>query len=188
MALMSENLEVAANSVNALSILLAGLNSIHTWWVGIVGCTLFGYLFYSTQLYAEATLQLFFIATSIIGLRHWVPAQAGVELPVRRTAPLPLVKMSLAALVTAAAYGWLLHQFTNAYAPFVDSLVLAFSVLAQLLLMGRRYETWWCWLFVNTLSVPLFFSRDLKLTAVLYACFWLNAAVALIRWRRLIVA
>jgi len=90
---------------------------------------------------------------------------------------------AVGALV-AAGYGWLLHRFTDAYAPFLDSVVLAFSVLGQFLLMGRRYESWWCWLLVNTIAVPLYLSRGLQVTAVLYAAFWINAVVALVRWRR----
>lgn len=180
--------EVAANVFNAASILLAALNSVHTWWVGIIGCLLFGWVFYNTQLYADATLQLFFIVTSAIGWRQWLRGDAGVALPVRRTQLRPLSGMLGVAIVVAMLYGTLLRHFTSAYAPFFDSLVLAFSVLGQLLLMHRRYESWWCWLLVNTIAVPLFASRGLNITAGLYAVFWLNAFVALFRWRRLIQA
>ena len=91
----------------------------------------------------------------------------------------------VAGVVVTGAYGWLLNRFTDAYAPFVDSLVLAFSVLGQVLLMERRVESWWCWLLVNTVAVPLYASRELYLTAVLYAGFWANAIVSLRHWRRL---
>jgi nicotinamide mononucleotide transporter len=94
--------------------------------------------------------------------------------------------MVAAAVTVATAYGWLLHRFTDAYAPFLDSVVLAFSVLGQLLLMRRRYESWWCWLLVNSIAVPLYASRGLTITAALYAAFWINAIVALVRWRKLI--
>ena len=138
---MNKGLEIAANVFNAISILLAGINSFHTWWVGMVGCVLFGWILFSTQLYADVTLQSFFIATSIIGWREWVRGNAGTELPVRRPRPQPLAGMFLAGAVVAALYGWSLHRFTHAYAPFLDSIVLAFSVLGQLLLMRRRYES-----------------------------------------------
>jgi nicotinamide mononucleotide transporter len=183
---MNQGIEIAANAFNAASILLAARNSFHTWWVGIVGCVLFSWVFFNTQLYADVTLQVFFIVTSIMGWRNWVHGNAGVGLPVRRTPPLPLAGMFLAGAAVAALYGWLLHRFTNAFAPFLDSVVLAFSVLGQLLLVRRRYESWWCWLLVNTIAVPLFFTRGLTLTAVLYAAFWVNALVALFRWRKLI--
>jgi nicotinamide mononucleotide transporter len=185
---MTKELEIAANVFNALSILFAALNSVHTWWVGIVGCTLFGWVFFATQLYADVTLQAFFIVTSILGWRNWLSGPAGTALPVRRTSFVPLAAMVLAGAFVAAGYGWLLHRFTNAYAPFLDSVVLAFSVLGQLLLMRRRYESWWCWLLVNSIAVPLYFTRGLTLTAILYAAFWVNALVALFRWRKLVVA
>ncbi len=93
--------------------------------------------------------------------------------------------MSAAAILVALAYGWVLARFTDAWQPFADSLVLTGSVLAQLLLMARRVETWPCWLAVNTVSVPLFCARGLHLTSALYAFFWINAAVSWFHWQRL---
>ena len=92
--------------------------------------------------------------------------------------------MAAGATVAAVAYGTLLHRLTDAYAPFADSAVLAISVLAQLLLMRRRIETWPAWLLVNTIAVPLYASRGLTLTAVLYAVYWINALVAWWHWSR----
>jgi nicotinamide mononucleotide transporter len=181
-------LEIAANAFNAAAILFAMLNSVHTWWLSIVGCALFGLLFYDTQLYADTTLQLFFIGASIAGWFAWLGRTGGEVLPVRHVHARSFSLMVLVAVGVAAAYGWLLHRFTDAYAPFWDSIVLTFSVVAQLLLVRRYYESWWLWLVVNTIAVPLYFSRGLNMTAVLYIAFWINAMVALVRWKKLIVA
>lgn len=181
-----QGMEIAANGFSAASVLLAGLNRIHNWWLGIVACLLFGWVFFEARLYADVTLQAFFIATNAVGWWSWRGGPQAAELPVRRTQPRQLVAMLVVGALVAAAYGWLLHHFTNAYAPFVDSTVLAFSVLAQLLLMRRRYESWWFWLLVNTICVPLYLVRGLTLTAVLFGAFWVNAVVALVRWRRLV--
>ena len=177
-------LEVAANAVATVSILLAGRNSVHTWWTGIVGCTLFVALFWTTQLYADVLLQAFFVLTSIVGWWNWSERGRAVALPIRRTPKPTLAWMAAGATVAAVAYGALLHRFTDAYAPFADSAVLAISVLAQLLLMRRRIETWPAWLLVNTIAVPLYASRGLTLTAVLYAVYWINALVAWWHWSR----
>ena len=82
---MKMALEIAANACNALSILLAGLNSVHTWWVGILGCALFGVVFYQARLYADVTLQLFFVVTSAVGWWQWRAGRQGGAMPVRRT-------------------------------------------------------------------------------------------------------
>ena len=179
------SLEVGANAVNAASILLAGRNSIHTWWTGIVGCVLFGILFWQVKLYADTTLQLFFIGTSVMGFVTWRARQARPEAPVRRTSTSALLLALALGLAVTLGYGLLLDRLTDAAAPLPDSAVLAFSVVAQLLLVGRRVESWWFWLLVNSVAVPLYVSRGLYVTAVMYSGFWVNALVSLLHWRRL---
>jgi nicotinamide mononucleotide transporter PnuC len=86
------------------------------------------------------------------------------------------------AVLVAAVYGWILHTYTNAFAPWIDSTVLTFSIVAQLLLMSRKVQNWPVWVLVNTLSVPLYFSRELYLTSALYAVFFVNALVSWRTW------
>lgn len=177
-------LEIAANTMATASILLAGRNSIHTWWTGMIGCMLFARLFWGTQLYADAVLQGFFIAASAVGWWQWSSRDGHPAPPIRRTASVTLLWLALAGVVATIGYGTMLHVFTDAYAPFADSAVLAISVVAQLLLMARRVESWPAWLLVNTIAVPLYATRGLTLTAVLYTVYWVNALIAWRYWSR----
>lgn len=181
---LSLSVEIAANLLNAVSILLAGRNNVHTWWSGIVACLAFAWLFHATQLYADMALQFFFIGSGVLGYWQWRGGKQRIELPIRRSTPVLIATLGALGLLVTLAYAALLHWFTDAYAPLPDSAVLAFSVLGQFLLIGRRVESWWCWLLVNTVSVPLYFSRELYLTAVLYCGFWVNALVSLRHWYR----
>lgn len=178
-------LEVSANAVNLVSIFLATRNSLHTWWTGLVGCALFGWLFFGAKLYADVTLQAFFIVTGVLGWWQWLHYDGlRAERPVTRTTARQLAWIVPASLLTTVAYGWLLHRFTDAYAPFPDAALLALSVTAQLLLLQRKLETWVFWLLANTLAVPLYAWRELWLTAFFYLLFWINAPFGLARWRR----
>jgi nicotinamide mononucleotide transporter len=176
-------LEYAANGFYLLAVFLAARNSIHTWWLGIIGCALFALLFYRVQLYAETSLMLFFIATNLLGWYQW-GRLTGVK-HITSTAWRKLAWFSVLALLVTAIYGYLLHRLTDAYAPFVDSAVLMFSIIAQFLLMQRKQETWWFWLIVNTLAIPLYISRELYFTALVYTGFWFNAWYGLYLWRRI---
>jgi nicotinamide mononucleotide transporter len=178
-------LEIAANAAATLAIYLAGRNSIHTWWTGMLGCALFGLLFFGTNLYADVLLQVFFIASSAFGWWQWRRGDHGQPLPVALANFRSLAWTIPAGIAATAGYGALLHYFTNAYAPFADSAVLVLSVIAQLLLMQRRIENWVFWLLVNSIAVPLYAGRGLYLTAFLYGCYWVHAIVAWSRWRRL---
>jgi nicotinamide mononucleotide transporter len=178
-------LELAANGFVAVSILLAGRNNVHTWWTGIVGCTLFGVLFAQNRLYADVALQVFFVATSAVGWWKWMRGDHGEPLPITHASAANLMWTVPLGVVATAAYGALLHFTTNAYAPFLDSAVLVFSIIGQVLMMQRRVENWAFWLLVNSIATPLYLSRDLVLTAVLYAGFWINAVVSWRSWYRL---
>lgn len=178
-------LELAANVMTAVCIFLAGRNNVHTWWTGIVACILFGVLFYGANLYADVTLQAFFIVTSAIGWRNWVKKTNNVETPISYANKHQVVLMIIISIVAALGYGWLLHTFTNAYAPWIDSIVLTFSIIAQLLLMTRKVQNWPLWVLVNTLSVPLYWSRGLYMTSILYAVFLVNALWSWKTWVKL---
>lgn len=175
-------LEYSANAFFLTSVFLAARNHRHTWTLGIIGCVLFAALFYQVQLYADATLMLFFIGTSLIGWQQW--QRGGAAAAIQRTSWSLLALFSLIAIATLLGYGYLLYLTTDAFSPFADSAVLAFSVLAQLLLMKRRLETWWFWLLVNTIAVPLYASRGLTLTSLVYVGFWFNACYGFWRWHR----
>ena len=177
-------LEIAANVAVAGSILLAARNNVHTWWFGIIGCSLFGWLFWEAKLYADVVLQGFFVTASVYGWYQWLYGARGAPLPVVRTRLGLLALFAITAAIVAFGYGLLLHRFTDAYAPFADSIVLAFSVLAQLLLMKRRIETWAFWLLVNAVAVPLYASRGLFLTSFLYAVYGFNAIYGAWKWRQ----
>ena len=167
-------LELAANILTAVAIVLAGRNNVHTWWTGVVGCTLFGLLFARNRLYADVVLQVFFVVTSLIGWWKWLRGRDGAPLEVSHAGLSRLLRIVPLGLVATAGYAAMLHHFTNAYAPLPDSAVLVFSIIGQVLMMQRRVENWGFWLLVNTIAVPLYFSRGLHLTAVLYAGFWIN--------------
>lgn len=194
-------LELAANVMTAICIFLAGRNNVHTWWTGIVATVLFAVLFYQNQLYADVTLQLFFVVTGFIGWRTWVQRrelhdisntegyvefqEKISETKITYASREQLMNMGVFAVVIAALYGFILHSYTDAYAPWIDSTVLTFSVVGQLLLMQRRVQNWPVWLLVNTLSVPLYWSRELYMTSVLYGFFWVNALISWRTWVRL---
>jgi nicotinamide mononucleotide transporter len=178
-------LEIAANVITAAGIFMAGRNSIHTWWLGIIGCSLFVILFYQNQLYADVTLQFFFIASSVAGWFRWSRHASGEERPVTHARVQSLGLALIGGLIVAAAYGALLHRFTDAYAPYVDSAVLVGSVIAQLLMMERKVENWPVWLIANSVAVPLYASRGIYLTAFLYGIYWVNAFVSWRVWWKL---
>ena len=192
-------IEIGANVFNLLSVWFSARNNVHTWWSGIVGCALYSVMFLDVKLYADVTLQLFFVASCVIGWWNWkrggvrrdgVDARdadaTGGELPITRVSLLDAAGLTALAILAAAGYGWLLQAWTDAANPFIDSTVLALSILAQFLMVARKIETWPVWFVVDCIAVPLYGSKGLWLTAAVYAFFLVLVVMGWMRWSRLI--
>ena len=170
-----------------LSVFLAARNSALTWPIGIIGCILYALMFFEVKLYADVTLQIFFIVTSISGWFMWRHRQSAPELPVTSISMEHLFMFYIpASLLLAMAYGAILHSFTDASLPFIDSLVLTMSITAQFLLMKRKLQSWHFWIAVDILSIGLFAYKDLYLTSLVYTLFLFNAFYGLQNWRKLV--
>ncbi len=152
------------------------------WPLAIAASLLYGLLFLSSKLYGEAGLQLFFVAIAGWGWWQWRfgTQDGGAPLAVRALSRSRLSGLALLTLLAWPALGLLLDHATDSDVPYFDAFPTAVSVAGQWLL-GRKYiENWPTWVLVNVVSVGLFASKGLWLTAVLYALF---AGLALIGWR-----
>lgn len=177
-------IEIIANVFTVICIFLAGRNSVHTWWTGIVACTAFIWVFFGAKLYADMVLQLFFIASSAYGWWVWAERKNQPAVPITKSDRQYLAYLSIIAALGVIGFSSALALFTDAAYPLIDSGVLCLSVVGQLLMANRKIENWPVWVAVNTLSVPLFYSRELYLTAGLYAIFWFHAWYAWYNWNK----
>ncbi|CZF87070.1 nicotinamide mononucleotide transporter family protein [Grimontia marina] len=115
---MISYLELSANAVFVISVILAARNNINTWWTGIIGCGLFAVLFYKFNLYADVTLMFFFILTSVYGWKYWGTKEQSHAIAWTKTTNFAFF-IAAAALATLV-YGWILYQTTDAYAPYIE--------------------------------------------------------------------
>ncbi len=193
-------LEVVA-FVLAFACVVLGVLEVHwTWPLAIASSLLYGWLFQASRLYGEAGLQLFFAVLAVWGWWQWVFGRAhgsrrgGARPPSDGIGGRPGGRLAIgylgagarAAVVGTWLAGWLalgalLGATTDSDVPYFDAFPTAGSVIGQVLLARKRVENWLVWLVVNVVATGLFASKQLWLTALLYALF---AALALAGWRR----
>lgn len=178
-------LEVVGFVATLLNVGLLAKNRVAGWPVGLVAVAAYAVVFFEVRLYADTLLQGFFFVTGMLGWRDWQYGGA------QRT-PLPITRLSargwmltvLAIAATGALVGGAFHAFTDAAKPFLDSALLGASVVGQLLLVRRVLDNWLVWIAADVLYVPLYLSRDLPLTALLYAALALLALKGYLDWKR----
>lgn len=152
------------------------------WPMGLANNLLFLVLFWRGRLYADMGLQVIYFGLGIYGWLNWIFGGAQrTELKVSRTTRTEW--LAIAVFVPLATWGLReLLIVVNGAAPFWDSLTTVLSLAAQYLLCRKRVENWCFWIVADVIFVPLYLSRSLPLTAVLYGVFLVMCLVGLRGW------
>lgn len=176
-------LEPIAVALGIANIVLLVRRSIWNFPFGIAMVALYALIFFEKRLYAEAGLQVFFAVVQVYGWLLWARA-GGAEDKVAvgwlgwrgRIACLGFIALM------ALGLGTLLDRFTDGANPYPDAAIASASIAAQFLLSFRRIENWPLWIAIDAGAIALYISRDLQLTAGLYAVFLVLSVLGLREW------
>jgi len=176
--------ELLAVITGAASVWLLANNRPLGWWVGLVSVAAFSWVFFEVRLFAEVAIQAFYFVTSVLAIRLWMrggPMQRGVPVS---SVPVRVVVITVPIVVFSTLAAMLLLERIGGAVPFWDALTTVLSLTAHVWLVRRYAQSWWIWVTVDLIYVPLYFSRGLPLTSALYAVFLVMAIYGLLRFRR----
>ena len=158
------------------------------WPVGILNNVAFMVLFFGAGLYGETVLQAVFAAVSVYGWYNWVRGakntNATSDLPIRDASRAEALGGLAAVVLATAGIAMILTHGTDSQVPWPDAFVLAASLLATYGQARKIFQHWYVWIAIDLVSVPLYFSRGLNLTAILYIGFLALCIYGLIDWKR----
>jgi len=178
-------LELIAVAVTLAAVYLTARQVIWCWPLAMVSVTLYAIVFYRARLYADMGLQTIYFALALYGWWAWLRGgedHGRLEVSVASW-PMRVVLVAAGA-VSGLLLGTILHRFTDASLPFMDSTLTSFSIIGQWLQTRKVLEAWLLWIAVDVFYVGMFVFKGLYLTAGLYAIFLYLAAVGFISWRR----
>lgn len=181
--------ELVAAIITLLSIWLATKENIWYYPTGLVALSMYTWLFYDVKLYAEALLQVICFGLMVYGWYKWLHGGARhTELPVTRTPRWAWWAGGASGIAASAITVWIQLTYTDNPTPVVDSSLMAWSLVAQWMTARKWIESWILWLLINTVSIPLYISREYWITAVLYLGLWVLAITGYRDWRRSLVS
>ena len=175
-------LEFAAVTTSYICTLLATQQFRAQYYWGVVTTALYCWLFWRVGLPASAILNLVLSIQLVYGFFRWGPDDDTIAVTKTKLREWPLY-----ILATGALYGLtllVLHWMDTPRAPFLDSLILALSILAQWLLDNKKIETWFVWMAVNVIAIYTYFSSDLWLAGWQYIFFLMNCFVGYNLWHK----
>lgn len=179
-------LEWLGVSFGVAEVLFARANKVWLYPTGIISVIISTYLFYTSGLYAESLLNLYYFVMSVYGWWFWVYH--------RKKDPLPITKAGkkdwlITLTIIFVGFGILyfaLKYFTDSTVPITDAWVSATAWAGMWLLAKRKLENWVLLNISNFFAVPVLFYKSLPLYAFLTIFLFIIAILGYIKWARII--
>jgi nicotinamide mononucleotide transporter len=163
---------------------LAAKQNIWNWPVGIISVVAYTIVFFKSQLYGDAGLQVYFLGTGIYGWYFWIRKKERQEKPVTSLSLKEYAWVILATAGLSLLLGLFLKACTPTNVPYIDGVCTAISFMAQILMTRKVLQNWALWIFVDICYVPLYIYKNLYVTAIIYAILLVLAWRGHLDWQR----
>jgi nicotinamide mononucleotide transporter len=201
---VSDNyIEIFGAITGIIYVFLEIRQTIWLWPLGIVTSGVYVWIFFTGKLYADMSLQAYYVVISVLGWWWWmkgkglrVQGSRGEEERGRKgegeknelTVTRLKLKTGIILLITFVALYfvmWMvLSGLTDSPVPEWDAFLTSLSIIATWMLARKIYEHWFLWIVVNTVSVILYFTRGLYPTVLLYFVYLSMSFVGLVAWKK----
>ncbi len=171
---------------SVVQVLLARKNNSNNYLFGIAGILLSLYVMFFAKLYAEFTLNLYYLAMSIYGWLYWKFGKRKTETDISETTSQEKLITTGIVIGTFCLFWFFLTHFTDSDVPVLDSLVSAFAWAGMWLMARRKIENWILLNMSNIIAVPLLIHKGLYLYSILTAFLFIVAISGYMEWRKII--
>ncbi|MES2521306.1 MAG: nicotinamide riboside transporter PnuC [Gemmatimonadota bacterium] len=176
-----------------ICVYLVTRESIWNWPLAILTSAFYIAVFSRAGLYSDTGLQCVYLVLSVYGWWHWTrggrasSTSSSAALVVTRTPPREAVWLGVAGVALWLLLWAITRQIPGAKVPLLDAALTATSLVAQYMMTRKYLGNWTLWIVADIAYVGLFFSRGLRLTALLYAVYLALAILGHVQWKRSLV-
>lgn len=202
-------IEIFGAVTGILYVFLEIRQTILLWPVGIITSAVYIWVFFRGKLYADMSLQIYYLIISILGWYWWVrgtgeraqSAEPGAhgegqkedgdegkeKLAVTRIDRRITIMLTVIFAGLYFIIWFILSRLTDSPVPQWDSFITSLSIVATWMLARKIYEHWFLWIVVNSAAAILFLTRGLYPTVVLYIVYGIMSFAGLRAWRKSMV-
>jgi nicotinamide mononucleotide transporter len=214
--LSNNYIEVFGAVTGIIYVFLEIRQTIWLWPVGILTSAVYIWVFLTSKIYADMSLQGYYLLISILGWFWWARGRGQEstahmaqrmgeekegekgrvgdkervgekeELHVTRLKLKTGIVLAVVFIVLFFAMWLILTRLTDSPVPVRDSFITSLSIVATWMLARKIYEHWYLWIVVNFVSAVLFLTRGLYPTFILYLVYGSMSFIGLFEWKKTI--
>ena len=182
---MTSIIEILAVTTALLYLFLAAKEDVKCWYAAIISSSLYFFIMINADLIMEACLQIFYIGMALFGLNQWRKSYAGNQSIKIKTWELKTHFYVISfILIIASLSGLLLNKYTNAALPFLDAITTFGAIITTYMVAIKVLENWLYWFVIDSISIYIFVSRELFLTAGLFSVYLVIIIFGYISWKK----
>jgi len=185
--LTANYIEVIAASLGMVAIYLQIKQKVWYWPVSIVLVSLYIIVYIEAKLYADMSLQVYYLLISFYGWYHWTFGKRdapGGKLPVTFVSRKLAILLLTASIVFFIIISGILIRYTDSDLPYWDAFTTALSFVATWMLAKKIIENWLVWIVVDAVSVGIYIYKGLYPTVILFIVLTILAVVGYMAWKR----
>ena len=181
----SNYIEFIAAIISIIGVWLTTKQILWCWPVSLLGLILSLYVFFNTQLYLQATLQIFYIVIAVYGWFNWKRGEKNdIKLIISRLKIKAGLMYLGTGIVLTLIVGYLFRQYTEDPMPWMDSLTTVCGIITTFLMAKKILDNWLIWIFNDIILVGMCYYQKLYIFTILYVVFIILAIYGFIEWRR----
>ena len=178
--------EWLAASLGITYVLLASKTSIWCWPAAFVSTLIYTLLFWKGQLPMQVILNIYYMGMAIYGFTLWrQQSQSHSSLNITQRPLVFHLKFITAGLLLTALIGAYLSSIPYAQLPYLDAIIMVFSVMNTVLMVKKIIESWLYWMVINTLAITLFFQTGYYATLIMFLVYLILAFYGYYSWKTL---
>jgi len=176
-------LEIVAVLAAMLYLVLAIRENIWCWFFAFISTALYIYLFHSVALLSESLLNVYYLIMAVYGWYQWRYGNHQHERHIISWTLKRHVVLIILTGLTVPILGYVTSQY-NATMPYLDAFTTCFAVVATIMVAHKVLENWYYWLIIDALSVYIFASKGLYLTALMFVVYVVLVVFGWLRWNK----
>jgi len=154
------------------------------WPVGLLTSVMYIYVFFVAKLYADMSLQFYYVFISVYGWIAWSRGRTKTELPLTKLSYKLFLILLGASVLIYVLISYLLVNYTDGSIPYWDAFTTALSIVATWMLARKILEQWLVWVLVNAVSLCLYIYKGLYPTSILFLFYTILAVVGYVQWKK----
>ncbi len=179
-------LDLAGALLGLIYLVLEMKQNAWMWVVGMVMPAVYTVVLYLKGIYADATMELYYLLAGAYGLIAWKwhLHKEKRSLPVSHTPRRVAFSLARITVVLWVGIYLVLRYLTDSRVPIVDSFTTSLSIVALWMLSRKYIEQWWVWMVVDAVSTCLYIYKGIPFRAALYFVYTLMAIYGYRVWRK----